>query len=84
MASALVRLASLTGDRKLARACRRTAETQLRTLASPAYLAAPGELRGFLLKHGVGHKPAGSEVDVPLTYADYYFLEALLRYNERR
>lgn len=84
MASALIRLGGLTGDRGLARACRRVAERQLRTLASPAYLAAPGELHGFLLRHGVGHKPAGSEIDVPLTYADYYFLEALLRYNERR
>jgi len=84
MASALIRLGGLTGDRGLARACRRVAERQLRTLASPAYLAAPGELHGFLLRHGVGHKPAGSEIDVPLTYADYYFLEALLLYNERR
>ena len=32
---------------------------------------------GFILKHGVGHLPAKSEVDVPLTYADYYFIEAL-------
>ena len=57
-----------------------TAERILRTLASPAYLAEPGTNGGFLLKHSVGNKPAGSEVDVPLTYADYYFLEALDRY----
>ena len=37
---------------------------------------------GFILKHGVGHLPAKSEVDVPLTYADYYFIEALMRYKD--
>ena len=55
----------------------RTAERILRTLASPEYLAEPHTNGGFLLKHGVGNLPGGSEVDVPLTYADYYFLEAL-------
>ena len=34
-----------------------------------------------ILKHSVGALPDKSEVDVPLTYADYYFLEALLRYK---
>lgn len=34
---------------------------------------------GFLLLHSTGSKPHGSEIDVPLVYADYYFLEALLR-----
>jgi hypothetical protein len=55
-----------------------TAERILRTLASPEYLAEPRTNGGFLLKHGVGNIPGNSEVDVPLTYADYYFLEALL------
>ena len=54
-----------------------TAKRILRTLASPEYLAEPGTNGGFLLKHGVGNIPGNSEVDVPLTYADYYFLEAL-------
>jgi unsaturated chondroitin disaccharide hydrolase len=57
------------------------AETQLRTLASPEYIAGPGENGDFILKHSVGSLPANSEVDVPLTYADYYFIEALLRYR---
>lgn len=80
MASALIKLSTLTADSGLKGQCLKVAEQQLRTLASPEYLAAPGELCGFLLKHSVGHKLAGSEVDVPLTYADYYFLEALLRF----
>ena len=55
------------------------ARTILEELASPRYLAAPGEIGGFLLKHSTGHFKAHSEVDVPLTYADYYFLEVLCR-----
>ena len=57
------------------------AEKQLRTLASKEYLAEPGTNECFILKHSVGALPDKSEVDVPLTYADYYFLEALLRYK---
>ena len=57
-----------------------TAERILRPLASPEYLAAPRTNGGFLLKHGVGNIPSRTEVDVPLTYADYYFLEALTLY----
>ena len=53
------------------------AERILRTLASPEYLAEPRTNGGFLLKHSVGNLPGGTEIDVPLTYADYYFLEAL-------
>jgi len=53
----------------------------LRSLSSPAYRAAPGTNGGFLLTHSVGALPFHSEVDQPLTYADYYFLEALLRYK---
>jgi unsaturated chondroitin disaccharide hydrolase len=34
---------------------------------------------GFILLHSTGHLPAKSEIDVPLNYADYYYLEALLR-----
>ena len=56
------------------------AERILRTLASPEYLAEPRTNGGFLLKHSVGNIPGRTEVDVPLTYADYYFLEALTLY----
>jgi unsaturated chondroitin disaccharide hydrolase len=43
------------------------------------YASRPGENYGFILDHSVGSKPADSQVDVPLIYADYYYLEALLR-----
>jgi unsaturated chondroitin disaccharide hydrolase len=58
------------------------AETQLRHLSSPPYLAEKCTNGNFILKHGVGHKPKGTEVDVPLAYADYYFVEALMRYKK--
>ncbi len=57
------------------------AETMLRALCSPVYTAPYGTSQGFLLNHSVGNFPGKSEVDVPLTYADYYFAEALLRYK---
>jgi len=43
------------------------------------YASAPGENFGFVLGHSVGAKPMDSEVDVPLNYADYYYLEARMR-----
>lgn len=82
MASAFVRLATIT-DGKLAGRCMSMAKKQLRTLASPEYLCEKGECYGFILKHSVGNMPKNGEVDVPLTYADYYFLEALMRISEK-
>ncbi|MDR1381916.1 MAG: glycoside hydrolase family 88 protein [Tannerella sp.] len=55
------------------------ADSIVHSLASPAYRAAPGTNGHFLLKHSVGSIPHNSEIDVPLNYADYYFLEALKR-----
>ena len=43
------------------------------------YASEPGDNYGFILGHSVGHKPNNLEIDVPLNFADYYFLEALLR-----
>lgn len=79
MASAFAELSALTKDKNLALKSREMAEKQVRTLASPAYLAEEGTNGGFLLKHSVGNIPGGTEIDVPLTYADYYFLEAISR-----
>lgn len=83
MASAFIELSLLTreSDPDFSGKCLATAETQLRTLSSEEYLAATGSNGGFILKHSVGNFPAGREVDVPLTYADYYYVEALVRYK---
>lgn len=45
------------------------------------YRSAAGENNGFILLHSTGSKPDDSEIDVPIIYADYYYLEALLRKN---
>ena len=55
------------------------ANSIMKSLRSPAYLAETGKNNGFLLYHSVGSLPHKSEIDVPLNYADYYFLEALYR-----
>lgn len=59
-----------------------TAEKMLASLASEAYTAKIGENNNFILKHSVGHKPGNSEINTPIVYADYYYLEALLRYKK--
>ena len=80
MASALMELSTFVPGEKGA-AYRAFAVKQLLSLASPAYFSEGDEVGHFLLKHGVGHKPGHSEVDVPLDYGDYYFLEGLLRFK---
>ncbi|WP_455613912.1 glycoside hydrolase family 88 protein [Bacteroides congonensis] len=81
IASALIELSRYTKGR-FSKECLAVAETQLKTLTSPEYLAEPGTNCNFILKHSVGNKPKNREVDVPLTYADYYYVEALLRYKK--
>jgi len=56
------------------------AEQILKSLSSDEYLAKPGENGLFLLKHSVGAFLYNSEIDTPLDYADYYYLEALKKY----
>ena len=76
-ASALITLSELTkvqGDKYL-----RVANTIVKNLSSPKYRAKLGENGNFILKHSVGHLPGNSEVDVPLSYADYYYIETLMK-----
>lgn len=82
IASALLELSQCVNDDKLSKEFQSVAGQQLRTLSSDEYLAAPRTNGGFILKHSVGNRPRNSEVDVPLTYADYYYVEALLRYKK--
>ncbi|MBQ1842369.1 MAG: glycoside hydrolase family 88 protein [Bacteroidales bacterium] len=83
MASALTELAGYTASAEKAAAYKAMAEKQVRTLAGRKYLAKEGDNGHFLLKHSVGNHPGDSEMDVPLTYADYYFLEAILKLTDR-
>jgi rhamnogalacturonyl hydrolase YesR len=80
IASALIELSQYT-DKTSKKKYLDVAETQIRTLSSPEYFAETGTNGYFILKHSVGSLPGKSEVDVPLTYADYYYIEALLRYK---
>lgn len=58
------------------------AENILKQLSTSEFLATEGTNSGFILKHSTGSKPHESEVDVPLNYADYYYLEAMRRYKK--
>lgn len=80
MASGLLEL-SQYADESNSSSYINTAEAILKSLSSPAYLAKEGTNGGFILMHSVGNMPDNSEVDVPLSYADYYYLEALSRYK---
>jgi chondroitin AC lyase len=59
----------------------RAAESILRSLSSPQYFSGEKENDGFILKHGTGNFPRHADIDVPLIYADYYYVEALMRYR---
>ncbi|HLP38094.1 glycoside hydrolase family 88 protein [Lacibacter sp.] len=80
MASALLELSGYV-NKELSVKYFKTAETILKNLSTEQYKASAGTNGGFLLKHSVGHFPAQTEIDVPLTYADYYFVEAMIRYK---
>ncbi len=77
--SALFELSEAAGRKDLLK----KAEQMLRSLSSPAYRAAVGDNGGFMLMHCTGAIPLRSEIDRPLTYADYYYMEALTRYGVR-
>ena len=59
-----------------------TADKIISSLSSPFYTALVGTNGNFILMHSVGSIPHGHEIDTPINYADYYFLEALLRKNK--
>ncbi len=81
MASAWVELSGYTTGKE-SLTYLNTAKEILHTLASPEYKAKTGTNGGFILKHSVGHLPANSEVDVAISYADYYYIEALIRLKQ--
>lgn len=80
VASALLELQQYSKKNK--KSYIRSAEAILLALSLPPYKAETGSNNNFILKHSMGSKTLGKEVDQPLIYADYYYLEALLRYQE--
>ncbi|MBG6235438.1 rhamnogalacturonyl hydrolase YesR [Pedobacter sp. CAN_A7] len=80
MSSGLFELAKYT-DRKTGQFYFNNAEQMLKSLSAAPYQSLPGTNAGFILQHSVGHIPENTEVDQPLTYADYYYVEAMKRYE---
>ncbi len=75
MASALYELSGYVANGS---SYKKAADKIMESLTT-SYRAPVGTAKGFLLLHSTGSKPGNSEVDVPLIYGDYYYLEALLR-----
>lgn len=78
VASALLELQQYVETEK-GKTYREAAENMLRDLSSDRYQSRDKNV-AFLM-HSTGHHPAGSEIDASIIYADYYYIEALLRLN---
>lgn len=74
-ASALYEISTYLPNQKY----KETADEIVESLSTPAYRAEVGTNGNFILMHSVGSIPHGQEINVPLNYADYYFLESLIR-----
>ncbi|MCM4164587.1 MULTISPECIES: glycoside hydrolase family 88 protein [unclassified Arenibacter] len=77
VASAFLELSELHNKRAKKELYRTWAEKMLRSLSSPSYLS--GSRNDAFLIHSTGNKPRNREVDIPIIYADYYYIEALVR-----
>ena len=77
VASALLELSQLEDDPVKAVDYRNAAVNMLITLSSNEYQSR--EKNSAFLLRSVGHKPNGSEINASINYADYYYIEALIR-----
>ena len=77
VASALLELSTLVADTAKAKHYRSKADAMLTSLSSKRYQSR--EVNHAFLLHSTGHKPNGGEIDASIIYADYYYIEALLR-----
>jgi len=78
-ASALIELSQFV-NKEIEKDYLSKVEVILESLSSSTYTAKLGENNNFILKHSTGYLPKNKEIDVPLIYADYYYIEALNRY----
>jgi len=78
MASALLELGTFSTKKTV---YFNAAKHILRSLSTEKYRMNSQSANSFVVNHSVGNYPAGSEIDVPLIYADYYYTEALNRYS---
>ncbi len=76
-ACGMLQIAELTNDEATKEKYKNAALALIENLSSEKYLS--GDANQAFLLHSTGHHPKGSEIDVPIIYADYYYLEALLK-----
>ena len=79
VASALLELCLLEDNPEKAAEYKQAAINMLIELSSEKYQSR--DLKPSFLLHSTGHRPNGSEVDASINYADYYYIEALMRYK---
>ncbi|WP_205860172.1 glycoside hydrolase family 88 protein [Polaribacter sp. 20A6] len=79
-AAGMLELSTLVKDEKLKTKYYNAAVSYIKELSSDKYLS--GDTNQALLLHSTGHLPHNSEIDVPIVYADYYYMEALVRLNK--
>ncbi|WP_373942866.1 hypothetical protein OEG92_07185 [Polaribacter sejongensis] len=79
-AAGMLELSTLVKDEKLKAKYYNAAVSYIKELSSDKYLS--GDTNQALLLHSTGHLPHKSEIDVPIVYADYYYMEALVRLNK--
>lgn len=82
VSSALLELSTLVKDKEKAKLYQSKAEAMLKELSSSRYQS--GDANNAFLLHSTGHKPNGGEINASITYADYYYIEALLRAKKLR
>lgn len=78
--SGLLELSKYAG--KKGKTYQEAATAMIKSLSTPGYTAKEGTNNNFILMHATGHLPGDSEIDVPLVYADYYYIEGLMRLNK--
>lgn len=76
-ACGMLELYNLVNNEKLKDKYLMAATKFVNILSSEKYLS--GDKNQAILLHSTGHHPKNSEIDVPIIYADYYYMEALLR-----
>lgn len=77
VASALVELYGYTNNNEYLEYSKKV----LNSLKSTNYIIEPNMKVPFILKHSSGDWSKRAEMDEPIVYGDYYFLETLLRIN---
>lgn len=76
-ASGMLELYNLVEDVKMKDYFSESASKLIKILSTEKYLS--GNKNQAFLLHSTGHFPKNSEIDIPIIYADYYYLEALLK-----